>query len=140
MGKRWSCSKFSNLLGFKWYKNCDTKPNTAGVMGIYVTRSKKKWLKLRVNISENKQRMDLKFCLAQFVMDMNLVLEYQKKSGDVKFFPRDLTWNYPNYYGIKIIIIKLSLCANNTVKFLMIVIRRACMIHQHHSWLQLDGE
>ena len=64
-------------------------------MGIYVTRSKKKWLKLRVNISENKQRMGLKFCLAQFVMDMNLVLEYQKKSGDVKFFPRDLTWNYP---------------------------------------------
>ena len=66
--------------------HCDTKPNTAGVMGIYVTRSKKKWLKLRVNISENKQRMGLKFCLAQFVMDMNLVLEYQKNLGTSNFF------------------------------------------------------
>ena len=49
--------------------------------------------------------MGLKFCLAQFVMDMNLVLEYQKKSGDVKFFSRDLTWNYPyttNYIALKV--------------------------------------
>ena len=53
-----------------------------------MTRSKKKWLKLRVNISENKQRMGLKFCLAQFVMDMNsnLVLEYQKNPGTSNFF------------------------------------------------------
>ena len=51
-----------------------------------VLRSKKKWLKLRVNISENKQRMGLKFCLAQFVMDMNLVLEYQKNPGTSNFF------------------------------------------------------
>ena len=30
--------------------------------------------------------MGLKFCLAQFVMDMNLVLEYQKNPGTSKIF------------------------------------------------------
>ena len=32
--------------------------------------------KIRVNDSEIKQLVSLKFCLAQFVMDVNLFLEY----------------------------------------------------------------
>ena len=58
-----------------------TLNQTAEVMSIYVTK-----LKIRTNISENKQCMGLKFCLAQYVMDKNLVLEYQKNMGKAKKF------------------------------------------------------
>ena len=45
------------------YKSCVTKPITVGVMGTFITGNDEKGLKLRVNNSENKRHMGLKFYL-----------------------------------------------------------------------------
>ena len=39
--------------------------------------------------------MVLKFCLSQFVMEVNLYMEYQKNLRISNLFCVDLTWNYP---------------------------------------------
>ena len=78
-----------------WYVSCVTKPITVGVMGTFIMGNDEKGLKLRVNNSENKRHMGLKFCLSQFVMEANLFLEYQKNLRISILFCVDLTWNYP---------------------------------------------
>jgi len=63
-----------------------TKQITLGVI---------KRLKLSINNTEIKQLMWLKFCLSEFVVEVNLFLEYRKNLIISILFRVDLTWNYP---------------------------------------------
>jgi hypothetical protein len=64
-------------------------------MGTFMMTNDKKCQKIKVNNSENKQHMGLKFCLPQLVMEANPFMEYRKNLRISILFCVDLIWIYP---------------------------------------------
>ena len=69
--------------------------------------------------------MVLKFCLSQFVMEVNLYMEYQKNLRISNLFCVDLTWNYP-------IISFVSFLTNR-------IIAGICNAHAHNVTFELKA-